>query len=120
MIAARSARGATFHVSALRYRLVRVAAVLFTMLMYGLAETLAAHLADRRSTSAPTPVVAILPWFFAGALFPISALPGALTAFAKVLPLTHAMALCATASSIRAAPGCTTSGGCTVPRPRPG
>ena len=47
----------------------------------------------RRSTSARRPVVAILPWFFAGALFPISALPGALTAFAKVLPLTHAMAL---------------------------
>ena len=36
---------------------------------------------------------AILPWFFAGALFPIGALPGVLTAFAKVLPLTHAMAL---------------------------
>ena len=33
------------------------------------------------------------PWFFAGALFPITALPGALTAFAKALPLTHALAL---------------------------
>ena len=32
-------------------------------------------------------------WFFAGALFPIGALPAALTAFAKILPLTHAMAL---------------------------
>ena len=29
----------------------------------------------------------------AGALFPIGALPGALTVFAKVLPLTHVMAL---------------------------
>ena len=35
----------------------------------------------------------ILPCFFAGALFPIGAMPGALTAFAKVLPLTHALAL---------------------------
>ncbi len=34
-----------------------------------------------------------MPWFFAGALFPIAALPTALTAFAKVLPLTHALAL---------------------------
>jgi ABC-type polysaccharide/polyol phosphate export permease len=42
---------------------------------------------------AATPAVAIVPWFFAGALFPIAALPGALTVFAKVLPLTHALAL---------------------------
>ena len=40
-----------------------------------------------------TPAIAILPWFFAGALFPIAALPGALTTFAKFLPLTHALAL---------------------------
>ena len=37
--------------------------------------------------------MAVLPFFFAGALFPISALPGAITAFAKILPLTHALAL---------------------------
>src|SRR5207245_2442236 len=39
------------------------------------------------------PPVALLPWFFAGSFFPISALPAGLTAFAKVLPLTHALAL---------------------------
>ncbi len=39
------------------------------------------------------PPVAIVPWFFAGSLFPISALPAGLTAVAKVLPLTHALAL---------------------------
>jgi ABC-type polysaccharide/polyol phosphate export permease len=38
-------------------------------------------------------LVAILPYFLAGALFPIGAMPGALTAIAKVLPLTHALAL---------------------------
>jgi ABC-type polysaccharide/polyol phosphate export permease len=38
-------------------------------------------------------VLAILPFFFAGALFPITAMPGALAAIAKVLPLTHALAL---------------------------
>ena len=37
--------------------------------------------------------MAILPFFLAGALFPITAMPGALTAIAKVLPLTHALAL---------------------------
>jgi ABC-type polysaccharide/polyol phosphate export permease len=37
--------------------------------------------------------VALLPWFFAGSFFPISALPAGLTGFAKVLPLTHALAL---------------------------
>jgi ABC-type polysaccharide/polyol phosphate export permease len=40
-----------------------------------------------------TPVLAILPFFFAGALFPIGAMPGALAAVAKVMPLTHALAL---------------------------
>jgi ABC-type polysaccharide/polyol phosphate export permease len=38
-------------------------------------------------------VLAILPFFFAGALFPISAMPGALTDIAKIMPLTHALAL---------------------------
>ena len=61
--------------------------------MYGVAETMASRIPNQEEYIGATPVVAILPWFFAGALFPISALPGALTAFAKVLPLTHAMAL---------------------------
>ena len=58
-----------------------------------IAETLAARIHQQEEYIGATPVIAILPWFFAGALFPIGALPGALTAFAKVLPLTHAMAL---------------------------
>ena len=33
------------------------------------------------------------PWFLAGALFPITALPGFLTWVAKFLPLTHGLAL---------------------------
>ncbi|HEX4777714.1 MAG TPA: hypothetical protein VFW74_13135, partial [Acidimicrobiia bacterium] len=35
----------------------------------------------------------LLPWFFAGSFFPIKSLPAGLAAFAKVLPLTHALAL---------------------------
>ena len=69
------------------------AAVLFAVFMYGVAETLASRVPKQEEYIAATPAVAILPWFFAGALFPIGALPGALTAFAKVLPLTHALAL---------------------------
>ena len=34
-----------------------------------------------------------MPWFYAGSFFPISAMPAGLTAFAKVLPLTHALAV---------------------------
>jgi ABC-2 type transport system permease protein len=68
-------------------------ALLFAALMYGVAETMANRIAAEEEYIGATPAVAILPWFFAGALFPISALPAALTAFAKVLPLTHALAL---------------------------
>ena len=39
------------------------------------------------------PAIAIVPWFLAGSLFPINALPGFLTWFARFLPLTHALAL---------------------------
>jgi ABC-type multidrug transport system permease subunit len=38
-------------------------------------------------------VVAIIPFFFAGSLFPITALPSWLEAVSRVLPLTHALAL---------------------------
>jgi ABC-type polysaccharide/polyol phosphate export permease len=37
--------------------------------------------------------VALLPWFLAGSFFPISAMPVGLTAIAKALPVTHALAL---------------------------
>src|SRR3954449_12955991 len=93
VIAAAALRGADFHISASGVGWFVAAAVLFTVLMYGIAETLAARIHQQEEYIGATPAIAILPWFFAGALFPISALPGVLTAFAKVLPLTHAMAL---------------------------
>src|SRR6185437_2532047 len=86
-------RGADFHIRAAGIAWFAVAALLFVVLMYAIAETLAARIHQQEEYIAATPAVAILPWFFAGALFPISALPGALTAFAKMLPLTHALAL---------------------------
>lgn len=42
---------------------------------------------------ARVPAIAIVPWFLASSLFPISALPGFLTWFAKFLSLTHGQAL---------------------------
>ena len=86
-------RGASFHVTATGVLWFAGASVLFAVLMYGLAETLASRMPSQEEYVGATPAVAVLPWFFAGALFPIGALPGALTAFAKVLPLTHAVAL---------------------------
>jgi ABC-type polysaccharide/polyol phosphate export permease len=69
------------------------AAVLFTVFMYGLAETLAARVSKQEEYIGATPAVAILPFFLAGALYPIHAMPAALAAIAKALPLTHALAL---------------------------
>jgi ABC-type multidrug transport system permease subunit len=86
-------RGAHFHATATGVAWFVPAAILFAVFMYGVAETLASRIPEQEEYIAATPAVAIVPWFFAGALFPISALPGALTAFAKVLPLTHALAL---------------------------
>jgi ABC-2 type transport system permease protein len=86
-------RGAGFDVTAAGVAWFAAAALAFTVLMYGIAETLASRIPQQEEYVAATPAVAVLPWFFAGALFPIGALPAGLTAFAKVLPLTHVMAL---------------------------
>src|SRR3954453_10183250 len=61
--------------------------------MYGLAETLASKVAKQEDYFGAVPAVAVLPFFLAGALFPIGAMPAALTAIAKVIALTHALAL---------------------------
>jgi ABC-2 type transport system permease protein len=93
LIAVATLRGADFHVTATGMLWFLGAALLFAVFMYGVAETLASRVPKQEEYIGATPAIAILPWFFAGALFPITALPGALTAFAKVLPLTHALAL---------------------------
>ena len=67
--------------------------MLFTVFMYSLAEALAARIGKQEEYVGATPVVAILPFFLAGALFPIGAMPAFLTTIAKFLPLTHALAL---------------------------
>jgi ABC-type multidrug transport system permease subunit len=86
-------RGGVFHITAAGVAWFLGASLLFTVFMYGLAETVASRLRTEEDYVGAVPVLAILPFFFAGALFPISAMPGALTAIAKVMPLTHALAL---------------------------
>jgi ABC-2 type transport system permease protein len=93
LIGVAALRGADFHVRASGVAWFVAAGLLFAILMYGVAETLASRIPKQEEYIGATPVVAILPWFFGGALYPIAALPGALTTVAKFLPLTHVLAL---------------------------
>jgi ABC-type multidrug transport system permease subunit len=86
-------RGGVFHITAVGIAWFMAAALLFTVFMYALAETVASRVTREEDYVGATPVLAILPFFFAGALFPIGAMPGVLAAIAKALPLTHALAL---------------------------
>jgi ABC-type multidrug transport system permease subunit len=69
------------------------AAVLLTIAMYGAAETLASRIQRQEEYIARIPAIAIAPWFLAGSLFPITAMPVGMTWVARFLPLTHALAL---------------------------
>ena len=86
-------RGGSFHITVTGLAWFASAALLFTVFMYGVAEALASRVSKQEEYIGATPVVAILPFFLAGALFPIGAMPGFLTAIAKLMPLTHALAL---------------------------
>ena len=70
--AVRRCAAASFHITASGVAWFVAAALLFTVFMYGVAETLAARIAKQEEYIGATPAVAILPFFFAGALFPIA------------------------------------------------
>lgn len=86
-------RGGVFHITGTGVAWFVAATLVFTVFMYALAETVASRVTKEEDYVGATPVLAILPFFFAGALFPISALPGGLADVAKAMPLTHALAL---------------------------
>jgi ABC-2 type transport system permease protein len=86
-------RGAVFHNGASGIAWFAGAALLFAIGSYGIGETLASRVHSAEEYVAALPALAIVPWFFAGALFPIGVLPGGLTVLAKFFPLTHALAL---------------------------
>lgn len=93
LLAAAALRGAIFHTSAAGVLWFVGGAGLLAIGMYGVAETLANRMATQEEYVGALPAVAILPYFFAGSLFPISSLPGWLTVVARFIPLTHALAL---------------------------
>jgi ABC-type multidrug transport system permease subunit len=69
------------------------AALLLTVAMYGAAEILAGRIPRQEEYIARIPAIAIAPWFIAGSLFPITAMPVGLEWIARFVPLTHALAL---------------------------
>ena len=93
LIGAALLRGAQFDARPTGVALFAAAAFLLAVTMYGGAETLANRISKQEEYIGAVPAIAIVPWFFAGSLFPISALPAWLGAFAKILPLTHALAV---------------------------
>jgi ABC-2 type transport system permease protein len=93
LIVAAIARGIDFNASATGVVWVVAAAALFPVGMYGVGETLANRVPRSEEYIARLPAIAIVPWFLAGSMFPISALPSFLDWFARFLPLTHGLAL---------------------------
>jgi len=92
LVGASALRGADYDASLRLFWFVS-AATLLVVVTYGIAEILSTRLASVEEYTAALPAVAIVPFFFAGSLYPITALPHWLGDAAKVLPLTHALAL---------------------------
>ncbi|MGH9136562.1 MAG: ABC transporter permease [Acidimicrobiales bacterium] len=93
VVGAAALRGAEYDLSAAGIGWFAAAVLCFAVAMYGVAEMLANRMPTQEEYIGALPPVAIVPYFVAGGLFPISALPVALTAIGKVLPLTHVIAL---------------------------
>jgi ABC-2 type transport system permease protein len=92
LIAASALRGAAY-VTGTHVLWFLLAAFLFSIVMYGMAEILATRVPSPEAYIAVVPAIAIVPFFFAGSLFPLTSLPHWLAGVAKVLPLTHSLAL---------------------------
>jgi ABC-2 type transport system permease protein len=86
-------RGSHFHGTAGGAGWFIGAVLAFTVFTYGMAEVMANRIPTQEEYVGLTPVVAIVPWFLAGSLFPITALPAWLAWAARILPTTHALAL---------------------------
>jgi ABC-2 type transport system permease protein len=93
LLVAAGLRGATFRDATTSIGWMVAATLALAVAMHSVAEILAARIPKQEEYVGVAPPVALLPWFFAGSFFPIRSLPAGLAAFAKVLPLTHALAL---------------------------
>jgi ABC-2 type transport system permease protein len=96
-------RGATFHASVAGLAWFAGAAVALAVATYGIAETMANRIGEEEEYVNTIPTIGIAPWFFAGSLFSIHALPGWLTFVAKLLPVTHTVALMRYGAGLHAA-----------------
>jgi ABC-type polysaccharide/polyol phosphate export permease len=93
LVVAAVLRGADFHAGATGIAWFTLASLALAVTMYGAAEALANVVPTQEEYIGAVPAIAIVPWFFAGSLFPISSLPAVLGFVAKLLPLTHALAV---------------------------
>lgn len=93
LIGAAVLRGATFSTAATGIAWAAAATVGIAVAMHAVAEILAARIPRQEEYVGVAPPVALLPWFFAGSFFRITSMPVGLTWFARVLPLTHVLAL---------------------------
>jgi ABC-2 type transport system permease protein len=93
LIVAAVLAGASFSTASSGIAWAAAAALAIAVSMHGAAEILAARLPTQEEYVGAAPPVALLPWFFAGSFFPITAMPAGLTWLARFLPLTHALAL---------------------------
>lgn len=93
LVVAALLRGASIHTSAAGVAWFSAATLLLAAAIAGVAEVMAFRLPSQEEYIGLVPAVAIVPWFFAGSLFPITALPRGLADVAKALPWTHALAL---------------------------
>jgi ABC-type polysaccharide/polyol phosphate export permease len=93
LLAFATARRIEFHADALGVLWFSAGALLLAVGMAGAAETLASRVPRQEEYIARVPAIAIAPWFLAGSLFPITAMPVGLAWIARFLPLTHALAL---------------------------
>lgn len=93
LLGASALRGAEFQLEATGVMWFAAATLAFAVAMYGAAEILANRLPTQEEYIGALPAVAIVPFFFAGSFFPISALPAGLTVIGKLLPITHVLAL---------------------------
>ncbi|MGH8985287.1 MAG: ABC transporter permease [Acidimicrobiia bacterium] len=93
LLGAVALRGAEFELEMTGVMWFAATVFFFAVAMYGVAEILANRIPTQEEYIGALPPVAIVPFFFAGSFFPISALPAGLTAIGKVLPITHVLAL---------------------------
>jgi ABC-2 type transport system permease protein len=93
LLGASALRGAEFQIELTGVMWFAAATLGFAIAMYGAAEILANRLPTQEEYIGALPAVAIVPFFFAGSFFPISAMPAGLTVIGKLLPITHVLAL---------------------------